>query len=135
MPGDGLALAIRIGCQQQHLGTDGGGGDFLDLLGATTFRIPGHGEIGIRADRAILGRQVADMAEACQYLVLSTQIFVDGFGLGGRLDDDDLHGPAFGIIYKDANKPSGPGAGIYRWSSDLGEQRNPVAGVTFQAAR
>src|SRR5690606_5363011 len=42
----------------------------------------------------VLGRQVADMAEGRQNLVVRAEIFVDGLGLGGRLDDDDVHGPA-----------------------------------------
>ena len=31
------------------------------------------------------------MAEAGQHRIARTQILVDGFGLGGRLDDEDVH--------------------------------------------
>ena len=36
------------------------------------------------------GRQVAHMAEARQHGVAAAQILVDGLGLGGRFDDDDV---------------------------------------------
>ena len=53
--------------------------------------LPRHGEILVRQDRAVLGRQIADMAVAGDDLVVAAQIFVDGFRLGGRFDDDDFH--------------------------------------------
>ncbi len=43
---------------------------------------PGHGEVVVRLHRAVLGRQVADMAEAGQHLIAGAQILVDGLGLG-----------------------------------------------------
>ena len=45
--------------------------------------------IGI--DRAVLGRQVADMAERGQDLVALAQIFVDRFRLGGRFYQYKVH--------------------------------------------
>ena len=42
-------------------------------------------------DRAVLGRQVADMAEGGQDLVVLAQIFVDRLGLRRQLDDEDFH--------------------------------------------
>ena len=49
----------------------------------------------VRTDGPVLRRQVPHMAEAGDDLVARAQIFVDGLGLGGRFDDDDLHGALY----------------------------------------
>ena len=54
-----------------------------------------HREIIIRFDRAILGRQVADMAETGQHLIVAAQILIDGFGFGGGFDDENVHTGCF----------------------------------------
>ncbi len=93
MPGNRLALAIRIGCQEQPAGALQGPGDLGDLAFAAVLRFPVHGEILVRADRAILRRQVTHMAEAREHLVVPAKVLVDGLGLGRGFDDDDVrHG-------------------------------------------
>ena len=53
--------------------------------------LPDHGEIVVRLHRAVLGGQVADMAEAGQHFIAGAQILIDGLGLGGGFDDEDVH--------------------------------------------
>ncbi len=70
MPGDRLALAIRVGGEDQPLRGLEGGCDLGDPLGRPAVDLPGHGEILVGAHRAVLGRQVADMAVGGQNLVV-----------------------------------------------------------------
>ena len=53
--------------------------------------VPGHGEVFVRLHRAVLGGQVADMPEAGQHFIIAAQILVDGLGLAGGFDDEDIH--------------------------------------------
>ena len=91
VPGDRLALAIRVGGEDQLVGALDGLGDVVEALLRLGVDLPDHVEIVVRIDRAVLGRQVADMAERGQHLVAGPEIFVDRLGLGGRLDNDDVH--------------------------------------------
>jgi len=91
MPGDRLALAIRIGREEQRLGAFQGLDDVLDALFSALLDLPRHGEIFVGADRAILGGQIAHMAIAGEHDIVVAKVFVDGLRLGGRLDDDDVH--------------------------------------------
>jgi len=52
---------------------------------------PGPGEVLVRLYRTILGRQIPHVAVAREDPVILTEVFVDGLGLGGRLNDDDVH--------------------------------------------
>ena len=95
MPGDRLALAIRVGGEDQPLGVLERRGDVGDPLGRPAVDLPGHGEILVGPHRAVLGRQVADMAVGGKNREVLAEIFVDGFRLGRRFDDDDIHGEGF----------------------------------------
>ena len=66
VPGDRLALAVRVGGEVQRAGALQRLGDRADLLLAAVVGLPVHGEVLVRADRAVLRRQVAHMAEAGQ---------------------------------------------------------------------
>ena len=90
VPGNRLALTIRVGGEIQRLGAFQRLGDGADLLVAPRVRLPVHREILVRADAAILRRQVAHMSETGENRIAATQIAVDGFGLGGGFDDDDI---------------------------------------------
>ena len=57
MPGNGLALAIRIGRENDLVGFFDEFGDGGDALGALGVHLPDHREIVFRIDRAVLGRQ------------------------------------------------------------------------------
>ena len=98
VPGDGLAFAVRVGGQDQLVGAFDGGGDVLDLGLGAGIDFPDHGEVFVRLDRAVLGGQVADMAEAGQHFIVAAQILIDGFGLGGGFDDENVHAGCFGPV-------------------------------------
>ncbi len=91
VPGDRLALAVRVGGEDELLGPLDRLGNVGNPLRAPVLERPDHAEIGIRVDRAVLGGQVADMPEGGQDLVILAEIFVDRLGLRRRLDDEDFH--------------------------------------------
>ena len=91
MPGNRFAFAIRICRQIQGISTFQRLNDILDPLFRSFLDLPAHREIFVRADRAILGWQVADMTIARQDRVFRTKVFVDGLRLGRRLNDYDMH--------------------------------------------
>ena len=82
MPGDGFAFAIRVGGEDQLVRLLGGGGDLFQLLGAAAFDLPAHLKVFVGSDRAVLRRQVADMAETGQDMVVAAQILINGLGFG-----------------------------------------------------
>ena len=91
VPGDRLALAVRVGGQDQGVGALEGAGDVVEPLLRLGVDLPEHLEIIVRIDRAVLGRQVADMAKRGQNLVAGAQVFVDRLRLGRRLNNDNFH--------------------------------------------
>ena len=91
VPGDGLALAIRVGGENQAVGVLQGLGDVVEPAGRLGVDLPDHLEIGVGIDGAVLRRQVADMAERGQNLVGRAQILVDRLGFRRRLHNDDIH--------------------------------------------
>ena len=82
MPGNGLSLAVGVGCHDQAIVGLQGGGDVREALRRLSVDFPIHLEIGIGSHRAILGRQVADRAIGGQDDEILAQILVDGLGLG-----------------------------------------------------
>ena len=90
VPGDRLALAIRVGGEIEGFRAFQRLGDGADLLVAAGVRFPVHGEVLVGADAAILGRQVAHVPETGQDGVAAAQIAVDGFGFGGGFYDDNI---------------------------------------------
>ena len=64
VPGDRLALAVGVGGEHQGIGALELLGDGVDPAGGLGLQRPAHGEVLVRAHRAVLGRQVADMAVA-----------------------------------------------------------------------
>ena len=93
MPGDRLALAVGVGGEEQAIGAAHRLNDRLDVLFGLAVDLPRHRKIRVREDRAVLGRQIADMAIARDDLVVAAKVLVDGFRLRGRFDDDDFHEP------------------------------------------
>ncbi len=91
MPGDRLALAIRIGGEDEPIGGLEGLGDGLDAAFGFVVDLPAHGEVFLGTHRSVLGRQIAHMAEARQDRVIGPEILIDGLRLGRRFDDDDIH--------------------------------------------
>ena len=91
VPGDRFAFTVGVGREEQLVGAAHRFGDRLHVLLGLAVDLPRHVEIGIGAHRAVLGRQVADMAIAGDDLVVAAEIFVDGLRLCRRFDDDDVH--------------------------------------------
>ena len=88
MPADGLALAVRVGCQQDAVALFGLGLQLLDelllALDGDIFRCIAI--FDINAQRA--GGQVAHMAHTGRDLVAAAQILANGLGLGRGFHDD-----------------------------------------------
>ena len=91
MPGDRLALAIRVGGENRLVRRFDGARDIIEPLLRFGIDFPNHAEIGGGINRAVLGREVPDMAERRQHLVAAAEIFVDGLRLGRGFDDDYVH--------------------------------------------
>ncbi len=91
VPGDRLALAVRVGGEDQLVGALDGAGDVVEALLRLGIDLPEHAEIGVGIDRAVLGRQVAHMAERGQNLVAPAEILIDRLRLGGRFNDYEIH--------------------------------------------
>ena len=89
VPGNRLAFAVRVGCENQPVGRFDGIGDVLQPLLGACIHLPDHLEVVIGVDRPVLGRQVADMTIARQDLEIPAQILVDRLRLGGRLDNNN----------------------------------------------
>ncbi len=86
VPGDRLALAIRVGRQQDgRLATRLVLEAFDDVLAILGDHVVGL-ELVLDVHAQSTGRQIADMAEAGAHGVVASQKFLDRFGLGGRFD-------------------------------------------------
>jgi hypothetical protein len=66
-------------------------GDVGQALGRLGVDLPAHREVVVGLHRAVLRRQVADVAVGGQDRIVRAQVLVDGLGLGRALDDDDVH--------------------------------------------
>ena len=87
MPGNGLALPVRVGCQIDKIGLVR---CRLQLTDNFILALDGH--IGglkmiVHIHAQFLFGQVAEMAHGSLHLIAVSQIFGDGLGLGGRLHD------------------------------------------------
>ena len=91
MPGDGLALAVGVGGEDELARALDRLSDLVQPLGGFGLDVPMHLEIVVGHDRAVLRRQIAHMAVRGDDAVSWPQILIDGLGLGGRFDDDDVH--------------------------------------------
>jgi len=91
MPGDRLALAVGVGGEDDAVGHLHRGADFGKSLGGLAVDFPFHPEIVVGIHGAVLGFEIAHMAERRVNLVILSKIFIDGFRLGRRFDDDNLH--------------------------------------------
>ena len=89
MPRDGLALAIRVGGQNQPVGPFQRPRDFADPLRGLRIHLPLHGEIVLGIHGSVLRRQIAHVTVRGQDLVVPAEILVDGLRLGRRFDDDE----------------------------------------------
>ena len=91
VPGDRLALAVGVGRQDQLVGAFDRPRDVVEALLRLGIDLPDHAEIGVGIDRAVLRRQVADMAERGHNLIAAAEILIDRFRLGGRFHQHEIH--------------------------------------------
>ena len=93
VPADRFPFAVGVSREDEAVALLRGIGDGLHLLAIALVGIdlPVHREVLVRAHAAVLGRQVADVAVAGEDLVIPPKVFLDGFGLGRRFDDNELH--------------------------------------------
>ncbi len=54
MPGNGLAFAVRVGCQQHGIGGLTGFQDGVDVAFVAVDQLVGHGKAVLGIDRAVL---------------------------------------------------------------------------------
>ena len=90
VPGDRLALAIRVGREVERAGFLHRALDRVDLGLVLFDQLVLHLEVAVRADRAFLLDEVAHVAVGGQHLEVGTEVFLDGLRLGRRLDDDEI---------------------------------------------
>ena len=90
VPADCLAFTIGVGGEVESAGALDGLGDGGDLALAAFVGGPVHREVLLRANAAVLGGEIADMAEAGEDGVAATEVFIDGLGFGRGLDDNDV---------------------------------------------
>ncbi len=95
VPGDRLALPVRVGRQDHAVGGLHRSADVAQALGGLRVDLPTHGEIVVRVYRTVFGRQIPHMAERGVDAIVLAQIFVDGLRLGRQLDDHDFHSGSF----------------------------------------
>ena len=128
VPGDRLALAVRVGCEIKVFGTLDGVLNGLNVLLGTGVHRPDHSKVVIGLNGAVLGHKVPHVSHARENLVVRAQILVDGFCLGRRFNDDDVHGHR-----KFCLRSTHPSDG---WLPEcLQNQRHPVSQMTLDPAR
>ena len=90
VPGDGFALAVRVGGEIDDVGLGGGVAKLLHdvLLGRQRHIV----RFVVGADSEILLGEVPNMADRGFDRVVATQELLQGLGLRGALDDDEVLG-------------------------------------------
>ena len=91
MPGDGFTLAIRVGREIEGIGLPEFVCDCLHMFAVAVDDLVIHRKAVLRVDCALLGNEIAHMAIGSKHLEILAEIFLDGFGFGGRLYNDQVH--------------------------------------------
>ena len=89
MPGDRFSLAVRVGRQIEFGNELRGFLELLDHLGLRGDHLVVRFESLLRVHAQLALGQVLDVSDARFDDVLATQVLLDRFGFGGRLDDDE----------------------------------------------
>ena len=89
MPGDGLPLAVRVGCEVDGVGFLDRLGDGVDVLGVALDEFVLHGERVVGVHGALLGHQIAHVAVGGEHFEVLAKVFFQRFRLGGRFDDQE----------------------------------------------
>ena len=103
VPGDGLALAVGVGGEEDALGLARGGLDLLDDIALVLEHLVGGLEgAALHIDAIAVVGQVANVADGGDDAVLVAEDALDGAGLGGGLDDDQVLAAAGARTLRDA---------------------------------
>ena len=89
MPGDCLSFAVRIACQIDLVGMLRVLLERLDEIALAAYVDVLRREVILDVDAELALRQIAQMPHGSAHHVLLSQIFLDGLGLGRRLDNDE----------------------------------------------
>src|SRR6185312_12461396 len=90
VPGDCLALAIRVGGEIERFRLREPAGDALDVACVLLEHLVAHRIATLRIDCPFFRDEIADVAVRGQHLEVLTQVFLDGLRLGGRFDHDQI---------------------------------------------
>ena len=90
MPGNGLALTIRVGREQERVGLFQGPGDGIDVLLVAFDDLVIHLETAARVHRAFTGHEVPHVTIGGQHLEVLAQVLLQRFRLGRRFDNNEL---------------------------------------------
>ncbi len=131
VPGDRFALAIRVGREDQLVGALQCLRNVVESAGRLGVDLPDHLKVGLRIDRSVLRRKIADMAERGQNLVGASQIFVDRLGFRRRLDNDDIHAHSNSLQGK---KGRFRGIRAGRFTPNMGAAALPVKSTDVEGA-
>ncbi len=107
VPGNRLALAVRVGREVERAGLLHRALDRVDLRLVLLDQLVLHLEVAVRVDRALLLDEVAHVAIGRQHLEVRSEVFLDGFRLGRRLHDDEIcaHVSRFNATSPETLKP------------------------------
>ena len=92
VPGDRFTFAIRVGGEDELVGTLQGAGDIIHPLLRLWIDLPKHAEIVVRIDRAVFWGEVPNVAKRGQDLIAGAEVLIDRLRLGRQLDYDNIHG-------------------------------------------
>jgi hypothetical protein len=112
VPGDRLAFPIGVGSEDQFVRRLDGVGDFFEYFLGLSVNVPVHRKVVVGLDRPVLGRQIANVPEGGDDLVAAAEVLVDGLGLGGRFNDDDVHMRLSGWLHWAREPAFRRGAGV-----------------------
>jgi hypothetical protein len=90
VPGDGLALPVRIGGEIEGLGLLERALDGVDVLAIALHHLVLHRKVVLRIDGALLGHQIANVTVRGEDFEVLAEVFLDGFRLGRRLHDNEV---------------------------------------------
>ncbi len=106
MPGDRLALAVRVSGQIKAIGLFQRLGDGIDMLAVFVDDLVLHGKIVLGIDGTLFRHKVAHMTIGGQYLKVLAEIFLNGLRLGRRFHDHEMFAHNFTTKKRSAGYPS-----------------------------
>ena len=90
MPRNGLALAIRVGRQEQRFGFFECSRNGIDVFLIALDDLILHREMMFRIDGTLFGHEIAHMPIGGKHLEVLAEVLLDGLRLGRRLHDNEI---------------------------------------------